>query len=303
MISEKIRTIFVPQIGNVESHINWLLFNRSKNHNFKEFPAKAIWFDFKKSNFIRPYHIAPLACLIHEYKEKGFKVLLKNIPDSIKESFSKFNFYQFCTKESIGHFPEPITKTTLPLWRIEQEAISMYPVQAQRYFEGQHFDGKSLFGLGRCLAELLNNVFDHSESKIPGYTFTDFNPNSKEIITCVCDFGIGIPEKVNKFLKNENKPSVDNLTALTLALTNHFSTKSKPHNRGFGLGQLFDIFRALKGRILIVSNNSLFEQDYNGQPKSKLFEVNFPGTLVVLYLKTDNLPAREEEITDELQII
>jgi len=38
-------------------------------------------------------------------------------------------------------------------------------------------------------------------------------------------------------------------------------------------------------------------------PFQLFLESKFPGTLVVIYLNTKNLPAKEEELTDELIIL
>jgi hypothetical protein len=149
----------------------------------------------------------------------------------------------------------------------------------------------------------MNNIFDHSQSKIPGYTFTQLNSRSSQIITCVCDFGIGIPLSVNKFLKNTGKPVLSNEIALTKALEEKFSTLSRPHNRGFGWNTIFKSLKSLQGKIIIVSNNALYLMQQDGKVIPFLISSNFPGTLVVIYLNTINLPPKEEELTDELTLL
>ena len=79
----------------------------------------------------------------------------------------------------------------------------------------------------------MNNIFDHALSKIPGYTFTQLNTRTDTIITCVCDFGVGIPASVNKFFQSLGEPKLPNNLALSKALELNFSTLTKPHNRGF----------------------------------------------------------------------
>ena len=41
---------------------------------------------------------------------------------------------------------------------------------------------------------------------------------------------------------------------------------------------------------------------HDGKIKSSLLKSNFPGTLVVIYLDTKKLPAKEEEQTEELSL-
>ncbi|HOY32625.1 MAG TPA: hypothetical protein PKW80_12175 [Bacteroidales bacterium] len=303
MSKDNAKTIFVIDFDKINDHIAWLNSNRCKHHDYKSYPAKLLKVDFHACNFLKPYHIAPLACLIYEYQQKGFVIKLINIPAAIKDYFDAFNFQQFCKQEPYNHFPTPLDSKILPLWRIEQTAISVYPAEAQRYFENLHFDSKSLFSLSSSLAELMNNVFDHSESKIPGYTFTQYNTRNNEITSCVCDFGIGIPRKVNKYLSENKLETIDNVSALKKALEYKFSTLSKPHNRGYGWDNVFSIVKGLKSKILIISNNVLYKNDFNKAPITSLLNNNFPGTIIVIYLNTLNLPQKEEEITDELIIL
>lgn len=300
-MTDMIRTIAVKDFNSIEQLVIWINKNRVNKHNFRKYPAKAIFLSFKSCRFLRPYHIAPLACLIHEYQVHKFRIKLIEIPIEIEKYFESFNFNQFCQKEEVNNFPISTDIKTLPLWRIESSATSVYPSLAQNYFEKNHFGGKDLFGLSISLAELMNNVFDHSESKIPGYTFTQFNTRKNEIVTCVCDFGIGIPKKVNTYLKENGLEQLDSLEALQKAFELKFSTKTKPHNKGFGWDNIFTIINDLKSKIVILSNDALILHLGNTSKLSKLHN-RFPGTLIVITLNTKNLPIKEDESTEELVI-
>jgi anti-sigma regulatory factor (Ser/Thr protein kinase) len=297
------KTIKVADFNRINDHIVWIRANRVSQHDYRQFPAKLINIDFSYSRFLKPYHIAPLASLIYEYQQKGFKIKISKIPDAIKEYFETFNFYQFCKNEDENSFPTPLNPKTFPLWRIDPKAINLYPKEVQDYFENNQFKGSDLFALSNSLAELMNNIFDHSGSKIPGFTFTQFNSRNNQIITCVCDFGVGIPNHVNKFLKDNGQLTFSNEIALQKALEFKFSTLTKPHNRGFGWDTILNSVKDLKGKILIISNDALYQLMYDGTSIINLLESNFPGTLVVIYLNTKNLPVKEEELTDELIIL
>ena len=91
----KIKTIFVIDFNTIENHVKWLVDNRVNRHDYRLFPAKAILLDFSRSRFLKPYHIAPLACLIHEYQSKGFAVGLSKILLEIKAYLDSFDFDQF----------------------------------------------------------------------------------------------------------------------------------------------------------------------------------------------------------------
>ena len=302
MTASKTKTIYVIDFNTIENHVKWVVRNRVKLHDFRKYPAKALLLDFTRSRFLEPYHIASLACLIHEYQDKGFAVRLSKIPNEIKEYLISFDFDQFCRTGQHTNTYVPTDKKTFPLWHIEEPRKDFYTLEVQKYFENNHFAGQDLFVLGNSLAELMNNIFDHSASKIPGYTFTQLNTRTNKIITCVCDFGIGIPGSVNKYLKSIGKTALQNNLALTKALELNFSSLTRPHNRGFGWNTIFTSLKALNGRLLIISNNALFEMKYDGKLKTQLLKSNFPGTLVVIYLDTKNLPIKEEEETDELDL-
>lgn len=299
---KKFKTISVVDFNNIKSHINWISKNRVNAHNPKMFPMKLVVFDFKYAKHLKPYHIAPLACLIHEYQAKGFKIRITNMSNQINSYLQSFNFEQFCNNEHRNDFSCSDPKT-FPLWRIEESRVSFYADHVQKYFEQNHFGGKTLFSLSISLAELMNNIFDHSMSKIPGYTFTQYNSTTNSIITCVCDFGVGIPKKINSYLKKEKEPTLDNLEALIKAFEQHFSTRSTPRNRGFGLDNILSVIKELNSKLLVISNNALYRILPDNITERTLLEENFPGTLFVTYLNTSNLPACEEELTEEMSLI
>ena len=300
----KIKTISFATFSKIENLVNWINNSRIKNHDKRKYPAKAIYIDFSKCKpNIKPYHITPLACIIHEYQDKGYHVGLKNIPNEITAYLESFNFKQFCTGGSTIDIPTSSDAKILPLWLIAKNTYNLYPDRAKVFFENNHFDGYSLSPLSLSLAELMNNIFDHSQSSIPGYTFTQYNSTQKSIITCVCDFGIGIPTTVNNFLNSIGKDKLNNIEALLKSFEYRFSTRSQPHNQGFGLDTIASNIKSLNSKALVISNNVLYRiYPDNKEEKSEL-NVNFPGTLFVIWLNTDSLNVKEEEILDESSLI
>ena len=266
------------------------------------FPVKIIVLDFSLSRFLKPYHITPLACLTHEYQLRGFKIKISKASSKIKTYLESFAFDQFCNTSDHDTNNVSSDKKTFPLWHIEEAGKEFYTINLQNYFEKNLFSGKDLFVLGNSLGELLNNIFDHSQSKIPGYTFTQYNTRTNSITICICDFGIGMPTSVNKFLAENGKPKLSNEEALMKAFELKFSALSKPHNRGFGLDTVFNNVKSLNGKLHIVSNNVLFVLHPNGTEKKQLLKSNLHGTLVIITLFTKDLPLLEENI-EELELL
>jgi hypothetical protein len=305
MISNSIsHKLIVPESIHVVEHVKWINAARVQNLNDQMNLSKLLQLDFAGVKRLEPYHIAPLACIVHEYIARGYNVEFGNENEIIQNYLESFNFKQFCEKEERhNEFPTTKNPETFPLWRIEASASNTYPKYVQQYYESNSFEGKDLFELGNLLGELMNNVFDHSECPIPGYTFTQADLRMGQLITSVCDFGIGIPQKVNNYLKSINQPELLPTDALIKATEYEFSTKSQPRNRGFGLDTIIKNVSSLNGRIRIISGEAIYLGLPNGGIKTLQMDVNFPGCLIVIYLNTENLRIKENELSEEMHLI
>ena len=298
----KHKIIFFQSFEGIDNLIEWINKHRVAKDEYKRFPKRLLEINFSRVKHLKPYHIASLSCLIHEYQSKGFAIKIKKASTLVQNYLDSFGFNQFCSKKYKNNFWQPNDEKIFPLWKIEQEKVALYPNKIQEYFERNQFNGKSLSALSISLAELLNNVFDHSGSSISGYTFTQYNSTTNSIIVSVCDFGVGIPNKVNEYLQSKGETLLGNMEALKKAFQNRFSTQSKPHNRGFGLDNILSNVKALNSKMLILSNNSLYRLL---DDEESFYErgVYFPGTLVVIWLDTKKLPEREEILTDEMDLL
>ncbi len=288
-----IHHIIIKQHKIIEHFSNFLQQNRFVN--LKEKPEKLI-VDLCSVKFILPYHIAPIACLIEEYYRKGVEIDFKRCGSKAEEYLEDIKFFEYWQK---GYNRKRYTKTkketTLCLWNINYEMIYSYVTYSQQYFQKNFFSGHSLSPLNIAMAEILNNINDHSQSDITGYVITQLYPKKFQIILSVCDFGVGIPTSVNKYLKKNENRTVRSDRALLLAFKEGFSTKSTPRNRGFGLNTLSSIAKELNGRILLISNNANITQNEDGVFEKEIMDANFPGTQIVLYLDTRHLPPIEPE--------
>jgi len=91
---------------------------------------------------------------------------------------------------------------------------------------------------------------------------------------------------------------LDDSQALQKALELGFSTKSNPHNRGFGVDTILTIVKANKGEITIVSNRAFYSKQIksrNVKSEADNLAFSFPGTYLVIKLNTthenpQNLP-------------
>jgi hypothetical protein len=115
----------------------------------------------------------------------------------------------------------------------------------------------------------------------------------------ICDFGIGIPTKINNFEAESGRQRLSDKEAMRLALTLGFSTKSTPRNKGFGLSTVIDCVKSLNSGIKIISNEAIYMIDNQGDEYTLCTEQNFLGTMIVITLNTKNLPLDEDFVEME----
>ena len=259
--------------------------------------------DIREIDFIKPYHVVIIACLIEEYDKAGKIASVVNAKPKVDAYLNEIKFYNYWKPGfDRDNYTRVNIETTLCLWHISKPMISGYIDYAVDYYENNFFKGKDLYGLHNSLAEIFNNIFDHSESPIDGYVLTQFYPKENNIIVSVCDFGIGIPTKINQFRYREGKDLLDDNDALLKALQDGFTTQSTTHNRGYGLNNLLRISESMNGVMKIVSNGVYYLCDFrnNSVDQTFILERSFQGTLLIIELDTGQFDDSEDDINEIL---
>jgi anti-sigma regulatory factor (Ser/Thr protein kinase) len=134
--------------------------------------------------------------------------------------------------------------------------------------------------LALALAELQQNVIDHSDSFVGGIVSARAYKNEREIRFAVADMGIGIRERLSR---NQADPKMDDADAIQLALKEHVSSRSSAHNMGLGLSHLHRIVQVTRGRLVIYSGRGFLTHE-NGRDRTALAEAAYPGTVVFVRL-------------------
>ncbi len=294
------RTIKVRTSHAIDSWVDFL--NTSRVATLDKVPD-IVYFDVSDLYFIFPYHVVGLACLIEEYHLKGAQIRFKTSESSGSVYLDRLRFFDYWRANfRRNEYHTTDVGTAFCPWKLDKEMIHAYVINAQKYYHDNYFSGRDLQPLNTALAEIFNNIIDHSKSAVSGYVFTQYYPNAsdKRIVLAVCDFGKGIPDTVNNFLKKTEDRTLSNDAALQLAFKKGFSTKSTPSNRGFGLDNIASLVKSLKSTLLFISNNALVRQQKDGKLVKELLSESFPGTQIVIELQTKNLKRlTEEEINDE----
>ena len=152
--------------------------------------------------------------------------------------------------------------------------------------------------------EMMNNVVDHSQSPIGGYTMAQFYPNNQKIQFSIADKGIGFLENV-KFKEPNIK---DEIEAIEKALEKGFSANknnqlygSAYRNAGYGLYIMSEIIKQVGGKFVIISNNGLYRYNaLSDKIEKKLLDYSFNGALVAFEFKEEGINLSMQEMINVL---
>jgi len=130
--------------------------------------------------------------------------------------------------------------------------------------------------------EIFENAVMHSGTKEGIFTCGQFFPRKNVIEFMITDLGIGIKNRINKYL---NK-SLSAVKAIEWAMEE--SNTTKPNDSGgLGLSILRHFIVLNKGKIQIISNDGYWEESNSGINK-KSFSREFPGTAVNICINTND---------------
>ena len=259
--------------------------------------VQVLTLDFSTCLFLEPFHIVLLACLIEEYYQNGVAITFRTGDNhALNEYLTNIQFWEYWTQKiDRSSFRQTSKTTNLCLWKFVPSRLSPYVDHAKRYFEDNYLKDKSFDPLYICLAELFNNIVDHSQSPVSGFTTSQFYPRVNKLRIAVCDFGIGIPFAVNSFLNKNGHTPMEDSAALEWAFQKGFSTKSTPQNRGFGLDNLWAITKSCNGTLRVVSNSAMMISKVDQTTFINLKHC-FVGSHVEVILDTLAFEERDEEI-------
>ncbi|GAA3643743.1 ATP-binding protein [Flavivirga jejuensis] len=279
-------TVNVPLRANP---IRWIEFvNRTRSIDLSD--KDILEFNLRTSAFIKPAELVLIACLIEELKLKyEITVTFVNGSFGLNSHLDNIKFKRYWDHNfNRDNYTDCNNYSTLGLWKISQNIIDVYGRVAQSYFRKAYLPDKDLLMLSSNLVEVFNNVFNHSHSLISGYVLTQFFPQLCSIKFSVCDFGVGIPHSVNKFLSSKGGDTLDDCSAIIKSLERGFSIRSIPQNAGFGLSNVLDFTENCNGTLTIISNQG-FVQKSAGEDFFRSNLDYFHGTLIQVEIDTNCL--------------
>lgn len=137
--------------------------------------------------------------------------------------------------------------------------------------------------------ELMNNVADHSHSKVGGYVMTQYYSTNKKVQFVVADRGVAFLENMKLNYNDINNEEEAIFKALKKGVT---STVQKMYgqekNAGYGLYAMFEILKMTGGRFVIISNDTLLRYEDNNFQTKKL-ENSWSGVVVTFEFDEANI--------------
>jgi signal transduction histidine kinase len=156
----------------------------------------------------------------------------------------------------------------------------------------------SLYAFKNCVAELFNNIQDHTRFDI-GTIFAQHFPreNKVKVYVSLSDMGVGIPANVRTRLSH-----LGDAQAIVKATEEGFTTRSTPGNQGIGLALLLKVVVAVNGgTVTFYSGGSIirFERISGAVQWRTLPNVGFcPGTTIDIVLRTDTIEVLPDDPED-----
>lgn len=261
--------------------------------DFAEEDIVVFQFDNMNDKEITPAHIVSLACLIEYLDKLGCKVKVPaaNINTISDYIITKLRFKEYWQRGK--HHVVALKDNVFNLWRIVDSEKDTYSILVLDYLK-KIFHSKDLSAVHNSLVETFYNIFDHAQADGNAFTFVEFNKSTQELYVAACDFGIGIVSSVRSHLPEITSDRL----AIEKALEYNFTTKSKIHNKGMGLGNIKDTCTD-EDLLTIISGNGQVVANYETL-KSCDNNFSFPGTLIYYNLTLSHF--EDEEVLDNFEL-
>ncbi|HEX7882952.1 MAG TPA: hypothetical protein VF499_09455 [Afipia sp.] len=266
-------------------------------HAGKGWPPE-IQIDFGRLGFVRPAGMVFLSNMFTWLRAHGTTVTPINVTgagDAVTFLDDALFFEQhFGRKLRPGAAPR---STTRPLMQIAHENChdwlehDLLPWLAGRL----NVTRSSLYDIKNCIAELFNNIQDHTQLEI-GTICAQHFPRENRVYISLADLGLGIPTRVRTRLTN-----LTDAEAIIKATELGFTTKSVPGNQGAGLDVLLGaVVRRNGGAVSFYSSTAIVRFGEGRQGPRVVPNVGFcPGTTIDIVLRTDaieRLPDQREDL-------
>jgi len=266
--------------------------------------AREFEFDFSGLRFIKPEGMTAFANVIKYLQSRscairftGVRVDASTPPDNPLKYLDDCSFFElFLGKKLFSG--SSCRSTTIPLNFIETQSY-------YSWIRGKVIPWLDLrIGIDTqrqlrefpvCMDEIFNNIIDHAHVTVASIHMQHY-PRDNQVFIAVADFGVGIPTNIRRVSVFEG---LSDAQCLERAIEHGISSKTTPRNRGAGLDTLLqNIIVHNKGWVRIHSLKGQLTASPSDQGMSIVSEEkaqSYPGTLLLMKLRTDTIPPPEED--------
>jgi hypothetical protein len=223
----KAHRIYLPKRINLVEDFSAILPDIFRKHA-DTFPDLVV-LDFEQINFVAPVGIALISNLVRWLQLRGMVVdfhLGKNLNQAVAY-LDDCGLFESYFHRSLRPFAKP-RPTTFALCKVEEaQSYAALEIKFVPWLASTTgLATQSLYPVKTCLAELFNNIKDHTNSQ-SGCLFAQFFPALNEVRVSFGDGGIGIPNKVRDI-----EPWHTDEDAIIRSTQEGFTSRSSQQTRG-----------------------------------------------------------------------
>lgn len=241
--------------------------------------------DMERSSWFAADMCAAFGAILYRLGDNLNTVTLINIQKQIEDILLKNGFLRHYGRESI---PDR-WGTTIPYKRFETKDSRYFIEYIENEFvnrsEIPEMPLRLLKKFRESIFEIFNNSVHHSDTKLGVFSCGQFFPNRDELNFMLVDLGIGIPQKVRSYTKDQ---TIEPEEAIEWATKEKHTTKHKIPG-GLGLKLLCEFIDWNGGSVQIVSDKGYWCRENKRTSKNRL-DHPFPGTAVNIKILTEDCP-------------
>jgi hypothetical protein len=239
--------------------------------------------------YLRPFGLNLLAGITYDLLRRGLEVSIAQPKAKRVEQFlMDHGFFKEFLISTSGRVQQVPRSTSVGLRRLDELdgtylSSMVYWLNRHALVSREHIEDMVMV----TMPEILNNVFDHSQSTFGCYVCAEAYPKESRLMLSVMDFGIGFFQQLSPHYHQLTNDS----DAIALAVQEGVTSKTTMRNAGRGLPILSGWIKTHNGDLEIISIDGQWTQDRSGSTRSGGVGFDFPGSCINLCVHTDGIEA------------
>ncbi|AFD28200.1 ATP-binding protein [Deinococcus gobiensis] len=284
------RIIYIPEIRTDFEGYSYLSKLDEKIKNYSDLD-ESISINLENMTWIDVNMCSVLGAIIQKHKSNGAKIEVVKVNRNVENILSKNGFL---TKFMSGFNIKDSYGTVVPYRRYNLSDESKFPDYVSKISKDRErlkFNQNTRSSLLNSILELFSNSVIHSGSGLGIFVCGQYYPNKHTIRFTITDLGVGIRDRVSRFLLKD----ISDQDSILWAITKRNSTKYNIPG-GLGLSFLIEFVTANEGQVILCSGNAYVKISESNR---EILNMNsrFLGTSISLIINTDRdsvyLPVQE----------